>query len=159
MSRSTIRTAVKNYFDAPAIPGLVKVRSARPKAWPTPDDWRHDTLLSTMGGYVYIEGVVEKRATTGKRYLEYTVGLQLIFRTRDTDAEAAMAAFDTMIDAIKAHARVKPAGGGGLGVSDGSIFQAAEKLLEDLSDDTQDDALLQSVRAVVRFDVSEWITA
>ncbi len=159
MSRQTIRLAVKQYFDAPAIPGLVKVRTARPKNWPQPEDWRHETLLSTMGGYVYIENVVERRAATGKRYLEYTVGLQLIFRTRDTDAEAAMAAFDTMIDAIKARARVKPPGGGGLGVSDGTIFQAAEKLLEDLSDDTQDDPLLQSVRAVVRFDVSEWITA
>lgn len=158
MSRATVRAAVKEYFDAPAVDGLLKVRRARPKNWSAAPELRSATLWSTASGYVYIESVTEQRATTGKKYLQYMIGLQLLFRSRHTDAEQAMDDFDTLIEAIKARLRADPHLNTNPDLP-GGVFQAGVNLLEDLSDDTADDPLLQSVRAVVRFDASEWITA
>lgn len=155
MSRATVRTAIREYFDGGVVPGLLHVRPARPKGWPVPNDFRSATLKSLASGYVYIESVTEQREATGKKSLEYIAGLRLLYRSRKTDAEAAMDDFDTLIDAIKAHLRADPR----LGTTDGSIFQAGEHVIEDLSDDSKDEALLQSVEAVVRFDVSEWLNA
>ena len=66
-----------------------------------------------------------------------------------------MADFDTMIDAIKAKLRVKPP----LGVSDGTVFEAAEQLLEVTTDVPQHEPTQSEIWAEVRFDVSEWLTA
>lgn len=156
MSRATVRSAVKTHLHG-QVTNLNAVHKAKPRAWKTTENRYDGTTPSSAVGYVHIESVADQRAATGKRHLEYTVALVFLFKSRRTDAELMMDEFDTLVEAIKA--RLRDTSAGPLGVSDGSIFEAAEHLLEDLTDEPQKKASHVSMWGVIRFDVSEWITA
>lgn len=154
MSRATVRAAVTAHLDG-QVTNLNAVHSAKPRSWKTTENRYDGTQPSAAVGYVHIESVVDRRAATGKRFLEYTVGLVFLFKSRRTDSEQMMDEFDELVEAIKARLRLRPP----LGVTDGTIFEAAEHLLEDLTDEPQKKASHVAMWGVIRFDVSEWINA
>ena len=157
MGRADVRAAVAAYLTDEAVPNLIKVHPTKPRTWAQPSFLSADpSVKSTAAGFVYIVHVDEQREANGKKSLHYIVDLQLVFRTQYADPDDGIADFDTLIDGIKDRLRAKPP----LGVDDGSIFEAAEHQLEDDSDLTRDTAAIaQTVRALVRFDVSEWLNA
>ena len=159
MSRATVRTAVAAYLDTPAVTGLRKVHKAKPLRFDTAEVRFDGDQRSSAHGYVHIESVAERRAATGKRYLDYTVGLVCHWRTRHTGptgGQDRMDDLDALVEAIKARLRTKPVLGG---TADAAIFDAAESLLQDTTDIPQDEAVGQSCWFVVRFNVDEMITA
>lgn len=166
MGYATVRAASAAYMTGNVIPGLNVVHSAKPLAWPH-DDWVWDPVATgrdwIANGFVHVERDVELRAATGKRFVDYDVALVLRFQTRRTGptaGEDAQDDYDALIDAVKARLRVKTAGMGPLGLADQStLWQAAERLLEAEHDLPRDDPIDNETWGVVRFDVSEWITA
>lgn len=158
MSRATVRTAVKAWLDAPNVPLLNSVHRAKPRNWSAADFVFEAGTPASAAAYVHIERNSDERAALGKRFLDYDVALVYEYRSRftgPTSGEDGMDVLDTFVENVKARLRLKvpgPLGGG-------SIFQCAERLLEDEADLPQDEAVQQSVWGVVRFDVSEWITA
>lgn len=156
MSRATVRAAVTAHLDG-EVTNLNAVHRAKPRSWKTTENRYDGTQPSSAVGYVHIESVLDRRAATGKRFLEYTVGLVFLFKSRRTDAEQMMDEFDDLVEAIKAQLRDTTSGP--LGVSDGTIFEAAEHLLEDLTDEPQKKASHVAMWGVIRFDVSEWLNA
>jgi hypothetical protein len=157
MSQATIRATVKARFDGDATlqaAGLLSVHSAKPRNW-NPTEWRSDTLKTTAVGYVWIEENEELRAATGKKYIRYIVALVFLVRSNDTTAEEMADGIDTITDAIKARVRLDSH----LGVADTVVFAAGQQLLMSGIDDLQHEAAESETWGVVRFDVSEWLTA
>lgn len=161
MSRATIRAQAATYLTGGTVPGLLTVHSAKPVHW-KPSEWTFDgTTNQTANGYIHLEHVEETREALGKKFLQYTVALVLVFRSRDsgpTAGEDRMAGFDTLIDGVKARLRDKT--NGPLGdLTRAIVFEAAEHILEDEADLPQDQAAASEVWGLVRFDASEWINA
>lgn len=161
MGRTSVRNAVRSYLTGSVIPNLQVVHKAKPRNWPASDFRTIGGAGSAASAWVYVESSVETRETTGKKSVSYVVSVQFLFRSQKTDVDAAEQDLDDLIDAIKARLRRKDTNGfpSPLGVNDGSIFQAAEDLLEDATDMTRDDTMQPSVRGFVRFDVKEWFNA
>lgn len=169
MGYTEVRTSVAAYLTGDVVTGLRTVRTGKPTKWPL-DDFRWDPtapetldLETIASGFVRIERDAERRASTGKRFVDYDVAVVLRFVTARTGPEAgelAQVDVDTIVDGVKARLRVKSGGGGPLGLPDQSVlWQAAERLLEAEHDLPRDDAIDNEAWSVVRFDVSEWLTA
>lgn len=160
MSRASVREAVSDYLSAPAVTGLQKVHSAKPRNWKPSDIVVDASTPSAAAGYLHIEGVVEQRVATGKKQLDYTVVLVYLFRSSQNDSVASMHDFDVLTDAIKAKLRTKTAYGQVLGLTGSpEIFNAAEKQLMDETDLPQESGGMSSVWSRLRFEVSEMINA
>lgn len=112
MSRASVRSDVAAFFAPPAVPGLNTIYTSFPKRIPG-QDFRAGQPSGTKSGavgVVHITGEVEERiaiggATSGKKWVHYTVELQVFCHSIETHAETAMAFFDTVIDGVKAHLR------------------------------------------------------
>lgn len=161
MSRATVRSAVMNYFEPPAVAGLNKLFSALPKriegTW-----FRYGQPAGTLSGCVGVVHIVtesEERIAiggehSGKKWVHYTVELQVYQHSLERHAEDAMANFDTVIDNIKAHLRADRR------LDDYPvIFEAGEKYLDGeygepkvLADGSTE------IWGAVRFEVSEILT-
>lgn len=112
MSRATIRAAVQTFFQAPAVSGLNYVYTSFPKRIPG-EKFRAGQAAGTKSGAVGVVHIVSEReeriaiggATSGKKWVHYTVELQVFCHSVELLAEDAMAFFDTVIDGVKAHLR------------------------------------------------------
>lgn len=112
MSRATIRSAVASFFAPPAVAGLNAVYSSFPKRIPG-SDFRAGQPSGTKSGAVGVVQIVSEReeriaiggATSGKKWVHYTVELQVYCHSIETHAETAMGFFDSVIDEVKAHLR------------------------------------------------------
>lgn len=108
MSRQTVRESVAAFFAPPAVQGLNKVFTARPKrgegTW-----YRYGQPAGTPSGafaVVFIESEYEQRIAiggehSGKKRVFYTVRLDVYCHSVERHSEDAMAFFDTVIDGIK----------------------------------------------------------
>jgi hypothetical protein len=112
MSRATVRAAVQAFFAAPAVAGLNNVYTSFPKRIPG-GDFRLNQPSGTKSGAVGVVHLIDEReeriaiggATSGKKWVHYTVELQVYCHSIEMHAETAMAFFDTVIDGVKAHLR------------------------------------------------------
>lgn len=112
MSRATIRSAVATFFQPPAVTGLNTVYTAMPKRVPG-SAFRAGQPSGTKSGSVGFVHLVSEReeriaiggATSGKKWVHYTVELQVMCHSIETHAETAMDFFDSVIDGVKAHLR------------------------------------------------------
>ena len=108
MSRATVRAAVAEFFAPPAVPGLNKVFTAMPKR--VEGTWfRYGQPAGTLSGMVavvHIESEDEERIAIGgehggKKWVHYTVALDLYSHSVHRHAEDAMNDFDAVVDGVK----------------------------------------------------------
>lgn len=161
MSRATVRSAVLNYFEPPTVAGLNKLFSAHPKriegTW-----FRFGQPAGTESGavgVVHIVGEYEERIAiggehSGKKWVHYTVELQVFLHSVHRHSEDAMNDFDAVIDGVKAALRADRR------LDDYPvIFEAGEKALEG---EYGEPRVLQDgsteIWGAVRFEVSEILT-
>ena len=112
MSRASVRAAVTTFFQPTAVTGLNRVYSSMPKRIPG-TDFRYGQAAGTKSGAVGLVQIVaenEERiaiggATSGKKWVHYTVELQVYCHSIEMHAEDAMAFFDSVIDDVKATLR------------------------------------------------------
>lgn len=112
MSRATVRSAVQTFFAPPAVSGLNEVYTSFPKRIPG-GDFRKGQASGTKSGAVGVVHIISEREeriaiggpTSGKKWVHYTVELQVYCHSIETHAETAMAFFDSVIDGIKDHLR------------------------------------------------------
>lgn len=112
MSRATVRSAVATFFAPPAVSGLNYVFTSFPKRI-TGDQFRNGQSAGTKSGAVGVVHIISEReeriaiggATSGKKWVHYTVEMQVYMHSVELLAEDAMADFDTVIDNVKAHLR------------------------------------------------------
>lgn len=112
MSRATIRAAVQSFFAPPAVSGLNNVYTSFPKRIPG-TDFRLGQPAGTKSGAVGVVQIVGEReeriaiggATSGKKWVHYTVEIDVFCHSIETHAETAMDFFDSVIDGVKAHLR------------------------------------------------------
>lgn len=108
MSRTTVRNAVADFFAPPAVSGLNSVYTSFPKRIPG-TDFRAGQAAGTESGAVGVVNIVSEREeriaiggpTSGKKWVHYTVELQIYCHSIERKAEDAMAFFDTVIDGVK----------------------------------------------------------
>ena len=112
MSRTTVRSTVAAFFIPPAVVGLNTVYTSMPKRV-NGTDFRSGQPSGTKSGAVGIVHIVGEReeriaiggATSGKKWVHYTVELQVFCHSIETHSETAMAFFDTVIDNVKTKLR------------------------------------------------------
>jgi hypothetical protein len=112
MSRATIRAAVASFFAPPAVTGLNTIYTSYPKRIPG-GDFRAGQPSGTKSGAVGVVHIINERedriaiggATSGKKWVHYTVELQVFCHSIEVHSEDAMAFFDTVIDGVKDHLR------------------------------------------------------
>lgn len=161
MSRATVRAAVSDFFQPPAVSGLNTVYSSMPKRVPG-NDFRAGQAAGTKSGavgLVMLAGEREERigiggATSGKKWVHYVVEFQVFCHSIETHAETAMAFFDSVMDGVKDHLR-----------SDrwlnnyGVIFESGERMLDGVYGEPKvlNDGSSE-IWGAVRFEVSEVLT-
>ena len=161
MSRATVRNAVAQFFQPPAVTGLNSVYTSFPKRIPG-QDFRKGQPAGTMSGAVGVVHIISEReeriaiggAQSGKKWVHYTVELQIYCHSIETHAETAMTFFDSVIDGVKAHLRSDR------WLNDYPIiFEAGERELSGYYGDPKvlnDGA--SEIWGAVRFEVSEVLT-
>ena len=161
MSRATVRKAVSDFFQPPAVSGLNYVFTSYPKRI-TGEQFRYGQAAGTKSGAVGVVHIISEReeriaiggATSGKKWVHYTVEMQVYCHSVELLAEDAMAFFDSVIDGVKAHLRSDR------WLNDYPvIFEAGERELAGYYGDpkvTGDGA--SEIWGAVRFEVSEVLT-
>lgn len=162
MSRATIRAAVYSFFQPPAVSGLNTLYTSFPKRIPG-SDFRAGQAVGTKSGCVGVINIMRSReeriaiggATSGKKWVHYTVELQLFCHSVETHAETAMDFFDSVVDNVKTKLRSDrwlndyPA-----------VFEAGERELSGVYGEPR---LLNDgsseIWGAIRFEVSEVITS
>lgn len=112
MSRATVRSAVATFFAPTAVAGLNSIYTSFPKRVPG-NAFREGQPAGTKSGAVGVVHILSERedriaiggAHSGKKWVHYTVELQVYCHSIETHAEAAMDFFDSVIDGVKAHLR------------------------------------------------------
>jgi len=112
MSRATVRAAVQAFFAPPAVIGLNNCYTSFPKRIPG-TDFRLGQPAGTKSGAVGVVQIVSEREeriaiggpTSGKKWVHYTVELDVFCHSIETHAETAMGFFDSVIDGVKARLR------------------------------------------------------
>jgi len=112
VSRATIRAAVAGFFAPTAVVGLNAVYTSFPKRIPG-GQFRLGQPAGTKSGSVAVVNIVSEReeriaiggATSGKKWVHYTIELQVYCHSIETHSEAAMDFFDTVIDGVKTRLR------------------------------------------------------
>lgn len=168
MSRAEVRIAVQNYLKPPAVAGLNTVFRSEPKIVQGQEFFTGAAAGVGYGavGIIHIEAEREERrsiggAFSGKKRIDYDVALIVRFRSDLVSAEAAMDAYDALIENIKARLR---ANGRQLN-SPSTIFQAGEgdtlggSDIDVISDLPQKEGQVVHIWSAVRFKVIQWITS
>lgn len=178
MSRSTVRTAVADWFAAGDVPGLQKIHRNEPfDFWGTsffPDGGDTGVVM-----YVHIDGESERRVTTpaqapgvvaasaaGWKEITYRVGLVINAWSLpkndagDEDASVlAMDDFDALIEAVKARAREdRTLGGAVYSLGTGGPTQADDIVVVSDMPGLWTDGYVH-IRSVVQFTVTDWLRA
>ena len=161
MSRQTVRSSIMEFFQPPAVPGLNKLYSSHPKRI-TGSDFHAGRPSGELTGAVAVVGILsenEERIAlggehSGKKWVHYSVELQVLLNSREQHSEDAMTVFDEVIDAVKERLRSNrrldnfPV-----------IFEAGEKSLDG---EYGEPRLLEDgsteIWGSVRFEVSEILT-
>jgi hypothetical protein len=149
------------FFQPPAVPGLNKLYSSHPKRI-TGSDFHAGRPSGELTGAVAVVGILsenEERIAlggehSGKKWVHYSVELQVLLNSREQHSEDAMTVFDEVIDAVKERLRSNrrldnfPV-----------IFEAGEKSLDG---EYGEPRLLEDgsteIWGSVRFEVSEILT-
>jgi hypothetical protein len=128
--RSGVRYTLFNFLYNPPIPTLNQVFTSFPKRINYQVN-SQPGQLSRSAAVIYIAGENESRiavggATNGWKRIDYTVILQIFQHSMERNAEAAMTAFDTLIDNIKTRLRSNH----NFGDSTGNlVWQGAEPII------------------------------
>lgn len=159
MSRATIRQAVVDWFGNGHVAGLGTLYTAQPRTIPGGDFAITNGAMSGAVATVHIEHELEHRAALGGPYsgekkIDYTVGLVVMFRSRQASQDDAMGDYDALIEAIKERLRSDRSFGG-------TVWIAGEEQggIEINSDLPRLDKQTFTIWSVVRFVVSEWVQA
>lgn len=160
MSRQLVRQAVSEFFAPPAVPGLNRVFTAMPKRVEGP--WfRYGQPAGTLSGAIGVVHILSEReerigiggAHSGKKWVHYTVEIQVFQHSVQRHSEDAMTDFDAVIDAVKDKLRSDRQ------LNNALVFESGERLLDG---DYGDPKVLQDgsteIWGAVRFEVSEVLT-
>jgi hypothetical protein len=162
LSRQEVRTAVGDWIAGANIPNLNQIFYSFPKrinfqANSTPGQ------MTRAAGVVFIVSESEERVALGGAYsgwkrIDYVVQFQVFTHSMNNYAQDSMAAFDSIIDAVKDRLR---AGGHRLGATDGSvIWQAAEPGISvQYGEPMTNDGGATEIWAAVEFTVTQMIQA
>jgi hypothetical protein len=160
VSRQTVRTAVKEWVEAANIPHLNQVLVAHPKRINFQEN-SDAGEMTRAAGIVFIQGEQESRiavggASDGWKRVDYDVVFQIYTHSVEPDSQNSMAAFDDIVDAVKAQLR---AGGHRLGETDGDvIWQAAEPSISvDYGEPKTNNGGATEIWAGINFTVTEMI--
>jgi hypothetical protein len=112
MSRATVRAACAAYFTPGTVAGLNTIYTSFPKRIPGPA-FRNGQPAGTKSGaagVIHIDSETEERraiggAFNGKKWVHYTVELQVFCHSLELHSENAMDFFDSVIDNIKTKLR------------------------------------------------------
>lgn len=161
MSRATVRAAIRDYFIPPTVPGLNTIYTAAPKRIEG-TAFRAGQPAGTESGAVGVIHLVdewEERIAiggehSGKKWVHYTVEMQIFLHSVRRRSEQAMDDFDEVVDNFKAALRADRR------LNDWPIvFEAGEKSLEG---EYGEPRVLQDgsteIWGAVRFEVSEILT-
>lgn len=161
MSRQVVRAACAAYFTPGSIAGLNAVFTSHPKRIAGPDFRKGQPAGTKSGavGVIYIDSETEERrgiggATSGKKWVHYTVEMQVFSHSVEQHSENAMDFFDTVIDNIKAKLRADRT------LNDYPvIFEAGEEQLDGIYGEPRvlNDGATE-IWGAVRFVVSEFLT-
>lgn len=160
MSRATVRAAVAAFFAAPAVANLNKVYTSFPKRM-NAGDFLVGQAAGTKSGAVaviFVGREIERRvamggATSGKKRVDYDVDLEVFLRSVEQTAEAAMDAYDAVVDAIKVKLRTDRVIGAGA-----TVFQAGEATLDGEHEMPRRTVDGTDIAGRVTFEVSEFLT-
>lgn len=159
--RAAVRTAVKNFFQPPAVAGLNKVHRAQPKIIDGKDYTAGQPAGTKNGavGTIHIRRDFEERravggAAGGKKFVTHLVELNLFFRSIEPTIEAATDAFDLLMDATKARLHADRTLG-----DPTNVFQAGEQQLETEAGEAELEGDTIFIWGVVRFIVNQVIDA
>lgn len=161
MSRAQVRSAIVEFFEPPAVPGLNKIYSSQPKRI-TGADFHTGRPSGELSGAVGVVGILEEHEErrgvggehSGKKWVHYMCEIQVLVNSREQHSEVSMDFFDSIIDAVKDRLRSNRR------LDDYPvIFEAGEaqlngeygepRLIEDGSTE---------IWGAVRFEVSEFLT-
>jgi hypothetical protein len=161
MSRASIREAVTVFLEPPKVPGLNRVFTSFPKR--VEGGWfRYGQPAGTQSGaigIVHIVGEREERIAfggehSGKKWVHYTVELQIFSHSIHQLSERAMDDFDAVVDAAKDRLRSDRRLG-----QFPIIFESGERQLDGVYGEPR---VLQDgsteIWGCVRFEVSEVLT-
>lgn len=161
MSRSQVRSQLSSFLSGASITNLNQVWTSFPKQL-------NYQLNATAGQktraqvVVYIEHENEYRialggATSGKKRIDYDIALQVFTHSMQSNSEDSMNDFDAIIDGIKDRLRSDHRFGDSTG---NLIWQGAEPQLSvDYSEPAMSDRGATEIWAVIRFQVTQIITA
>lgn len=158
--RAAARTAVKTWLEAGNIQYLDAIFTAPPLRL---DFNKYGTAPHNCQIVVFIDEEGELRLAlggehSGKKRIDYTVSLEIYFRSTEPDTEAALAAFDELVDAIKARLRADRR----LGQAESVVWQAGEGgfgIQCDFMDGNNVGGEPIEHYARVRFEITQWITS
>lgn len=167
MSRASVRSAVTAFFAPPAVAGLNNVFRSEPRLVQGQQFFAGQPAGVGSGaiGIVFIEAEREQRraiggATSGKKRVDYEVGLIVKFRSNKTSGQTAMDDYDIIIDGIKTKLRSDRTLGSALIFSAGEGGEQGVPDIEVISDlPKKDEGNLITVWGVVKFKCCEWLTA
>jgi hypothetical protein len=168
VSDGTVRVALRNFFQTPAIPGMPKVYLDQPTIIQGAN-WDVQTNLGWGAvGFVHLDASHESRVTLGaaiggSKQVNHTVGLVVQYQyiipptyPAGVDEDAWVTPFDSIIDGIKARIHSDPTMGNSAVIFQGGQDQNDIRVTRDLP---QDDVGRVVVFAVVEFNVTEIIQA
>jgi hypothetical protein len=159
--RTGVRATLYNWLSTGNITGLNQVFTSFPK--------RINYQVNSQAGQlsraavvIFIQSERENRlaiggATNGWKRVDYSVILQVYQHSMERNAEAAMTAFDTLIDSIKARLRADHNFGDATGTL---VWQGAEPAINTLyGEPATSEGGATETFAEIQFDVTEMIQA
>lgn len=160
-NRQGARAAVAAWFAPPAVTGLNSVFPSFPKPASLNDlayfaGVDQTTVFSGAVGIVHIVNSKRLRkamggAHSGWKRIDYDIELQLLMKSTQQTAEAAMADFDALIDAVIARIEADRTFGSA------DVWQAGEAYLETESAEPHLTPTLTEEWSAVRFDLVQWL--
>ena len=161
MSRQQVRQAVGDWVATATIPNLTQIYTSFPKRINYQVN-SQPGQLNRAAAVIFIQGERETRlaiggAHNGWKRVDYTVIVQVYQHSLERDAEAAMAAFDTLIDSLKSRLRADH----NFGDTNGTlVWQGAEpEIRTSYGEPATDKGGATETFAEVQFEVTEMIQA
>jgi hypothetical protein len=161
MSRAEVRSQLYTFLTGTTLTDVNQIFTSFPKQI---NFQKNSTAgqKSRAAAVIFIESEFENRialggATSGKKRIDYGVVVQVFHHSSQSNAEDAMADFDTTIDAIKNRLRSDHRFGNPNG---DLVWQGAEPNISvDYAEPSSSDRGITETWAAIRFQVTQMITA
>ena len=159
--RTGVRATLASFISSPQITGLNQVFTSFPKRINYQVN-SQPGQLSRAAVVVFIVAENETRlaiggATSGWKRVDYTIILQVYLHSLERNAEAAMTAFDTLIDNIKTRLRSDHNFGDSTGTL---VWQGAEPVIRArYGEPATNNEGATEIYAEIEFDVTEMVQA